>query len=52
MVPVRFSVAAKRQTSHIFERATLNYIDWFNNRRIVHSLDYVPPLKFEAHYYV
>jgi len=40
-MPIRCSVAAKRATSHIFERATLNYIDWFNNRRIHESLDYV-----------
>ena len=33
------------------EWATLNYVDWFNNRRIHESLDYVPPVEFEAHYY-
>jgi hypothetical protein len=31
--------------------STLNYVDWFNNRRIHESLDYVPPVEFEAHYY-
>jgi putative transposase len=33
------------------EWATLNYVDWFNNRRIHESLDYVPPVEFEDHYY-
>jgi hypothetical protein len=33
------------------EWATLNYVDWFNNRRIHESLDYVPLVEFEAHYY-
>jgi transposase InsO family protein len=33
------------------EWATLNYVDWFNNRRIHESLDYVPTVEFEAAYY-
>jgi transposase InsO family protein len=33
------------------EWATFNYVDWFNNWRIHDSLDYVPPIEFEAHYY-
>jgi putative transposase len=33
------------------EWATLNYVDWFNNRRIHESLDYLPPVEFEAHYH-
>jgi putative transposase len=39
-----------RNVEHV-EWATLNYVDWFNNRRIHESLDYVPPVEFEAHYY-
>ena len=39
-----------RNVEHV-ERATLNYVDWFNNRRIHESLDYVPPVEFEAAYY-
>jgi putative transposase len=39
-----------RNTEHV-EWATLNYVDWFNNRRIHESLDYLPPVEFEAHYY-
>ena len=39
-----------RNVEHV-EWATLNYVDWFNNRRIHESLDYVPPFELEAHYY-
>ena len=39
-----------RNVEHV-EWATLNYVDWFNNRRIHESLDYVSPVEFEAHYY-
>jgi len=39
-----------RNVEHV-EWATLNYVDWFNNRRIHESLDYVPPVEFEHHYY-
>ena len=39
-----------RNVEHV-EWATLNYVSWFNNRRIHESLDYVTPLEFEAHYY-
>ena len=33
------------------EWATLNYFDWFNNRRIHEPLDYFPAVEFEDHYY-
>ena len=39
-----------RNVEHV-EWETLNYVDWFNNRRIHESLDYVPPVEFEARYY-
>jgi transposase InsO family protein len=39
-----------RNVEHV-EWATLNYLDWFNNRRIHESLDYVPPVEFEKAYY-
>ena len=39
-----------RNIEHV-EWETLNYVDWFNNRRIHESLDYVPPVEFEAAYY-
>ena len=33
------------------EYATLVWVDWFNNRRLLESLGYVPPAEFEAAYY-
>ena len=35
-----------RNIEHV-QWATLNYVDWFNNRRIHESLDYVSPVEFE-----
>ena len=29
----------------------LGWVDWYNNRRLHSSLDYVPPVEFELHYY-
>jgi putative transposase len=39
-----------RNVEHV-EWATLNYISWFNNRRIHESLDYVTPIEFESRYH-
>jgi putative transposase len=39
-----------RNIEHV-QWATLNYVEWFNNWRIHESLDYVPPVEFEDHYY-
>ena len=33
------------------ELATLAWVDWFNNRRILAPLGYVPPAEFENMYY-
>ena len=33
------------------EFATLKWVDWFNNRRLLEPLGYVPPVEFEAAYY-
>ena len=33
------------------EYATMEWIDWFNNRRLHSQLDYVPPDEYEAAYY-
>ena len=33
------------------EFATLTWVDWFNNRRLLEPLGYVPPAEFEAAYY-
>jgi putative transposase len=33
------------------EYATLEWVDWFNNRRLLEPLGYVPPVEFEEAYY-
>ena len=33
------------------EYATLEWVDWFNNRRLLEPIGYVPPAEFEAAYY-
>jgi len=33
------------------EFATLEWVDWFNNRRLLEPIGYVPPVKFEEMYY-
>jgi putative transposase len=33
------------------EYATLVWVDWFNNRRLLEPLGYIPPAEFEAAYY-
>jgi len=33
------------------EYATLEWVDWFNNRRLLEPLGYVPPAEFEEAYY-
>ena len=31
--------------------ATLKWVDWFNTRRLLEPIDYVPPAEYEAQYY-
>jgi transposase InsO family protein len=33
------------------EFATLEWVDWFNHRRLLEPLGYLPPVKFEQRYY-
>jgi putative transposase len=33
------------------EFATLEWVDWFNNRRLLEPIGYVPPAEFEERYY-
>ena len=33
------------------EFATLNWVDWFNTRRLLEPIGYVPPAEYEAQYY-
>jgi len=34
------------------EYATLEWVDWFNNRRLLESIGDIPPVEFEKQYYV
>jgi transposase InsO family protein len=33
------------------ELAMLEWVDWFNNRRLLKPIGYMPPVEFEAAYY-
>ena len=33
------------------EYATLEWVDWFNNRRLLEPIGYVPPIELESGYY-
>jgi transposase InsO family protein len=33
------------------EMATLEWVAWFNNRRLLEPIGYVPPAEYEAIYY-
>ncbi len=33
------------------EYATLEWVDWFNNRRLLEPIGHMPPVEFEAQYY-
>lgn len=39
------------KTRESVELATLEWVAWFNNHRLMAALDYVPPAEFEANYY-
>ena len=39
------------RTSEAVEYATLEWVDWFNNRRLLEPIGNVPPAEFEAAYY-
>ncbi len=34
------------------ELATLEWVDWFNHRRLFHELGRIPPAEYEETYYV
>jgi putative transposase len=33
------------------EFATLDWVDWFDHRRLLEPIGYVPPARYEARYY-
>ena len=40
-----------RRSLEVMEFATLAWVDWFNTRRFLEPIGYVPPAEFEAAYY-
>ncbi len=38
-------------TLEAVEFATLEWVDWFNNRRLLEPIGNVPPVKYELEYY-
>jgi putative transposase len=39
------------RTIDAVEFATLDWVDWFNHRRLLEPIGYIPPAEYEAHYY-
>lgn len=40
-----------RKSIEEVEFATLEWVDWFNNRRLLSSIGDIPPVELEANYY-
>jgi len=39
------------RTHDAVEYATLEWVDWFNNRRLLESIGHVPPTEYELEYH-
>jgi len=39
------------RTLEAVEFATLTWVDWFNTRRLLEPIEYIPPAEYEANYY-
>jgi transposase InsO family protein len=39
------------RTIEAVEFATLTWVDWFNHRRLLEPIGYVPPAEYQARYY-
>ena len=39
------------KTADAVERATLEWVSWFNHHRLLEPIGYIPPAEAEAHYY-
>ena len=39
------------RTLEAVEYATLEWVDWFNNRRLLEPIGHVPPAEYEQEYY-
>ena len=45
------SIAAGLANFEAVEFATLEWVDWFNNRRLLEPIGNIPPAEAEARYY-
>lgn len=45
------SVVVVRHGGPAVEYATLEWVDWYNNRRLLEPIGHVPPAEAEAAYY-
>lgn len=39
------------KTRESVELATLEWVSWFNNQRLLEPIGYIPPAEYEAYYY-
>ncbi len=39
------------RTVEVVEFATLAWVDWFNTRRLLEPIGYIPPVEYEARYH-
>jgi putative transposase len=44
-------LAGPLRTIDDVDYATMEWVDWFNNRRLHSQLNYIPPDEYEAAYY-
>jgi transposase InsO family protein len=49
-IPRRLRYKIAIRTPHV-EYATLEWVDWFNNRRLLESIGHVPPAEYEREYH-
>lgn len=43
---------APRKSKEAVEFATLEWVSWFNNHRLLEPIGYIPPAEAEANYYL
>ncbi|PPU96142.1 hypothetical protein XhyaCFBP1156_16230 [Xanthomonas hyacinthi] len=44
-------IQCRRAKRGLVEWATLTWVDWFNNRRLLEPIGNIPPTEAEANYY-
>jgi transposase InsO family protein len=49
--PFGYVTPDRGRRTRVLEFATLTWVDWFNHRRLLEPIGYVPPAEYEARYY-